>query len=80
MAQLHVYVSSDIEKKAHRLAKEQGVSVSRYLARLLERELAPGWPDGYFDDVVGSWEGDELERPSQGDLPGRDPFRDEVEG
>jgi hypothetical protein len=74
MPQLHVYVPDAIAKKAHRLAEQEGVSVSKFLARLLIRELGPGWPDGYFDEVVGSWQGEALERGEQGELPDRDSF------
>ena len=77
MPQLHVYVPDNIAEKAHRLAREQGVSVSKFLARLLERELGPGWPDGYFEDVIGSWHGDPLERELQGEIEVRDSLEGE---
>jgi hypothetical protein len=38
--------------------------VSEYLAKLIERDVAEGWPEGYFEKVIGSWQGD-LERPEQ---------------
>ncbi len=72
MPQLHVYVSPEVADAAHRAAKEAGLSVSRYLAVVLARQLTAGWPEGYFETVVGSWRGDALERPDQGKLEERE--------
>ncbi len=71
MAQLHVYVPDDISEKAHGLAEKEGLTVSGFLARILVRELGQGWPDGYFEDVVGSWRGETLVRGPQGELEER---------
>jgi hypothetical protein len=30
------------------------------------------WPPSYFDQTVGALEGDDFERPAQGDLPRRE--------
>jgi hypothetical protein len=70
--QLHVYVSEAVARETRRHAEAEGLSVSRYLARLLERKLGPGWPEGYFDRVVGAWRGVPLERAPQGEPEGRD--------
>jgi hypothetical protein len=75
MPQLHVYVSDAIAREARRRAEAEGLSVSRYLARLVQREIGPGWPDGYFESVVGAWEGEPLERAPQGEPESRDPIR-----
>lgn len=48
------------------------MSISRYLAQLVQREISPDWPTGYFEDVVGGWKGGLLERPSQGTLEQRE--------
>jgi len=72
MAQLHVYVPDSIAETAHRLAEERGLTVSKFLAQLLVRELGPGWPEDYFDRVVGSWQGGALERAPQGEPEQRD--------
>jgi hypothetical protein len=47
-------------------ARALGLTVSKYLATLVRRESGEGWPEGYFDDVVGGWGGEPLRRPSQG--------------
>lgn len=80
MPQLHVYVSEDLAQEARRRAEAEGLSVSRYLARLLQRQLGSGWPEGYFDRVVGSWQGDPLERAPQEEAETRDAIGDRPAG
>ena len=58
MPQLHLYVPEDIALKVQQQAKERNLSVSRYLADVIKREVGEGWPDGYFERVCGQWEGD----------------------
>jgi hypothetical protein len=60
-----------VAEEVRRRAEARGVSVSRYLAELVAREVRGGWPDGFFEEVVGKWEG-ELERPAQGELESRE--------
>ncbi len=63
MSQLHLYLPDELTEKARRQAKAEGKSVSSYLARIVRRELDSGWPDAFFEKVIGSWKGDPLERP-----------------
>ena len=72
MPQLHLYVPEDVAAEVQRRAKARGVSVSRYLADLVHHQVGTGWPDGYFDEVVGGWKGAPLARVSQGQLETRD--------
>ena len=65
VAQLHLYVPEKVAKELRRRAGAQGLSVSRYLGQLARHEASDGWPEGYFDEVVGGWSGG-LERPPQG--------------
>jgi hypothetical protein len=64
--QLHFYVPDELGADIRRSAEAKGMSVSAYVAWLVARELRGGWPDGYFESVVGGWVGEPLERPSQG--------------
>jgi len=64
--QLHLYVPRELAAEIGRQARARGVSVSRYLADLVRREVGGGWPRGYFDEVPGGWVGEPLERPDQG--------------
>lgn len=66
MTQLHLYVPDDVAAKVQERAERQGLSVSRYLARLVKKEIGEGWPEGYFEDVIGGWKGEPLTRPPQG--------------
>lgn len=72
MAQIHFYVPSDLESILKRRAAQRGVSLSRFIADLVRREVDTGWPDGYLDQVIGSWQGEPLERPEQGSFEARE--------
>ncbi|TDY02702.1 hypothetical protein [Thiohalophilus thiocyanatoxydans] len=74
MSQLHFYVPDEIEKKLREQARQTGQPLSRYLANLIQRQLADNtdWPPGYFETVYGGWEGEEpLRRTTQGDYEQR---------
>ena len=70
MAQLHCYVPDEIAKQFHQKAKHAHLSVSKYLANLIKNEIGSTWPNDYFD-LFGSWEGEPLERPKQGEYEKR---------
>ncbi len=74
MAQLHCYVPDQIACKLKQKADNAHLSVSKYLARLIKKEIGDDWPENYFD-IFGSWEGRPLERPEQGSLEKRENFR-----
>ena len=65
MPQLHLYVPEDVASLVRQRARSRRKTVSSYLAEIVRREVASGWPDGFFDDVVGGWVGKPLRRPSQ---------------
>lgn len=66
MAQLHCYVPDPVAERLHEKAEKAGLSVSRYLGELVKRDLSVVWPEGYFEEVIGGWHGEPLERPPQG--------------
>ncbi len=70
MAQLHCYVPDEIAEQFTKKAKHAHLSVSKYLAKLVKNEIHSQWPVDYFD-LFGSWEGDTLERPAQGEYEQR---------
>lgn len=74
MPQLHLYVSDDLAREITRRAEAKGESVSRYLAEVVRRDLTPKWPPGWFDTVVGGWQGEPLRREPEGDADVRDAF------
>ncbi len=72
MPKLSLYVSEDVAAKVRKKAEGRGISVSRYLADLVHRDIGPGWPEDFFEKVVGGWQGEPLERPPQGEFEKRD--------
>jgi len=66
MAQLHCYVPDPVAERLQEKAQKVGLSVSRYLGDLIKRDVKPVWPEGYFENVIGGWQGESLERPEQG--------------
>ena len=72
--QLHFYVPDDVGAGVKKRAAASGVPVSRYLADLVLREVGQGWPEKFFEKVVGGWHGPPPERPEQGEPEARDMF------
>ena len=71
MPQLHFYVPKDLAERIQQEAHAATKSVSSYLAELVKREMASDWPEGFFDEVVGGWRGDDLQRLPQGEYEQR---------
>ena len=66
MPQLHLYVPDTTAEFLKRKAEERGLRLSRYLAEVVGREVDDEeWPEGFFEDVLGAWEG-AFERAPQG--------------
>jgi hypothetical protein len=74
MPQLHLYVPEDLATEIARRAESLGVSVSKYLADVVKKEVSPGWPPGYFEQVVGSITDETFQRPPQLPLEEREPL------
>jgi hypothetical protein len=72
MPQLHFYVPDEMAKMLREQARAKGLPVSRYLATVVRRDLGEGWPKGYFNEVVGGWQGKPLRRPSRGKFEQRE--------
>ena len=70
MPQLHCYVKEELADKLQIKAQQAHLSVSKYLALLVEKEVEAQWPEGYFE-LFGRWSGDPLERPAQGEYEKR---------
>jgi hypothetical protein len=71
MPQLHFYVPKEVAERIQKEAQSAHQSVSSYLAELVKREMAPTWPEGFFEDVVGGWHGEELQRQPPGEYEQR---------
>lgn len=67
MPQLHFSVDEETAARLAREAADRGMSLSRYVATLVMRQLPDWWPEGYVDRVVGAFADEPLEEPP--DLP-----------
>jgi hypothetical protein len=64
VAQLHFSVDAEIAERLEARARQQGTSLSRYLAQLVSREVGEAWPDGYLERAIGSCATDPLDEPA----------------
>jgi hypothetical protein len=60
MTQLQVEVPDAIAEQLRQRAAAQGPTVSEYLATLLCSAVGDSWPRGFFEEVVGGWQGEPL--------------------
>lgn len=72
MPQLHLYLPEPLAEKVKQKARQSGLSTSKYLAELIKRDVDAGWPEAFFTEVAGGWQGKPLERPPQGEFELRD--------
>lgn len=72
MPQLHLYVPEPVAASIRQRAQAAGKSVSSYLAQLVTRDVQDAWPARFFEEVVGGWQGEPLQRPPQGHLETRE--------
>ncbi len=72
MPKLHLCVSDEVVDKLRQRAEANHMSVGRYLAELVRREVGTGWPEGFFEEVVGGWQGESPNRSPQGNSERRD--------
>ena len=54
MSQITLYLDPETETKLKAAAKASGVSVSRWVARLIQERTAERWPDS-VRALVGTW-------------------------
>ena len=73
MPQLHCYVPESTMELLSQKAKNSHLSISKYLALLIQKDIDTQWPDHFFD-LYGSWEGDALQRETQGHYETREAF------
>jgi hypothetical protein len=72
MTHVELEIPDDVASKLRERAEKLGMSVPRYVAEIVRREVAAGWPARFFEDVVGGWKGTPLERPRLGEPEERD--------
>ena len=57
MPQLHFYVPDDVAVRIKARAARAKLSISRYVADLVKRDVGQGWPEDYFQRISGAAEG-----------------------
>ncbi len=72
MPQIHCYIPDKLVAQLRRKAEKHHLSISKYLARLIRKDIGSGWPPGYFEQVFGGWEGKPLQRLEPGDYEQRE--------
>lgn len=72
MPQLHLYVPEAIAEELRRRADSRGMSLSAFLAQLVRGAIDQGWPDGFFQEIAGGWQGEPLDRAPQGTAEARE--------
>lgn len=70
MPQLHCYVAEETAAQLQQKAERLHLSISKYLALLIQKDIGNQWPEDYFE-LFGSWEG-ELQRAEQGSYEQRE--------
>ena len=71
MAQMHFYVPDGLEKAIRKKAEKSHLSVSKFLAEVVKREVSDEWPEGYAESVFGKWQGEPLKREPEGEYEKR---------
>lgn len=72
MPQLYFYVPAEVAARVRQRAEAYAMTISGYLAEIVRREVSTEWPKGFFEEVIGGWKGEPLQRPPQGDFEHRD--------
>lgn len=72
MPQLNLYINEDLAGRIRQAADDADLSVSRYLAELVRRAVETEWPEGFFEEVVGGWQGEPLVRAAQDEYEERE--------
>lgn len=67
MSQLHCYLREGLAERVQRKAQMHQLSVSRYLAYLVEKDVGLQWSDDYFA-LFGAWQSEGTARRAGGAL------------
>ncbi|MDX9813539.1 MAG: DUF6364 family protein [Sulfurimonadaceae bacterium] len=57
MAQVTIYMDSNLEENVKKLAKSTGVSISKFISNILEQKVSSSW-DNDVRKLSGSWSDD----------------------
>ncbi len=65
MSQITIYIDNNLEAKVKKMATETGLSISKFISNVLEKNIADTW-DNDVKNLTGSWS----------DFPSLDEIRD----
>ena len=54
MGQVTIYLENELEKKVRTSAKAENISLSKWIARLIEEKTASEWPES-VKRLAGAW-------------------------
>jgi mRNA-degrading endonuclease RelE of RelBE toxin-antitoxin system len=55
MAQVTIYMDNSLEEKIKKLSKNTGLSISKFISQVLEKNLNDQW-DSSIKNLSGSWD------------------------
>lgn len=55
MSQITIYIDNDLEKKVKKMATQTGLSLSKFIANVLEKNMTDTW-DANIKSLSGSWD------------------------
>lgn len=59
MAQVTIYMDNNLEEKVKKMAQATGVSISKFIATILEQKVKTNW-DESIKELSGSWNGEDV--------------------
>lgn len=71
MSQVTIYLDPKLAERARKAATSEGLSQSRWVARLIEEELASQWPES-VKRLAGTWPADFPEAETLRESPTED--------
>jgi predicted transcriptional regulator len=67
MSNVTIYLDDELEERLRQAAKDEGVSVSKLVSKMIAEKTVNHWPMEFMN-LAGSWS--DLDRPAfAGDLP-----------
>jgi hypothetical protein len=60
VAQLNLYVPDELAARLKAEARQAKLPLSSYIVGQLTKQFADDWPEGYFENVLGFWKGEDI--------------------
>ena len=72
MPEIRLQLPEEIAARVLEYAAAHGMTVDSYITEIITRETYSTWPESFFQQVVGGWKGEPLQRFPQGELEHRE--------